>query len=221
MAQLLFTARTGGVSTDEFSSLNLGDHVGDNPADVSQNREILGKLVSQSAPVFMDQVHGDSVVEITAESRKLVTADAIITKVVGLPLVVLVADCLPILISGGSVVGAVHAGRKGILNGIISNTVLAMRNLGARELKAKIGPAICRDCYEVDLQMYENALSQSAELATSPEQHCLDLVTAAKSQLQSLGVETTSVDICTAHDTNYFSYRRDGQTGRSAGVIVL
>ena len=221
MAQLLFTARTGGVSTDEFSSLNLGDHVGDNPAAVSQNREILGNLVSQSAPVFMDQVHGDNVVEITAENRKLVTADAIITKVVGLPLVVLVADCLPILISGGSVVGAVHAGRKGILNDIISKTVLAMRNLGARELKANIGPAICRDCYEVDLQMYENALSQRAELATSPELHCLDLVAAAKSQLQSLGVETTSVDICTAHDTNYFSYRRDGQTGRSAGVIVL
>ena len=221
MAQLLFTARTGGVSTNEFSSLNLGDHVGDNPAAVSQNREILGNLVSQSAPVFMDQVHGDNVVEITAESRKLVTADAIITKVVGLPLVVLVADCIPILISGGSVVGAVHAGRKGILNDIISKTVLAMHNLGASDLKANIGPAICRDCYEVDLQMYENALSQSAELATSPELHCLDLVAAAKSQLQSLGVETTSVDICTAHDTNYFSYRRDGQTGRSAGVIVL
>ena len=221
MAQLLFTARTGGVSTDEFSSLNLGDHVGDNPAAISQNREILGNLVSQSAPVFMDQVHGDNVVEITAENRKLVTADAIITKVVGLPLVVLVADCIPILISGGSVVGAVHAGRKGILNDIISKTVLAMHNLGASDLKANIGPAICRDCYEVDLQMYENALSQRAELATSPELHCLDLVAAAKSQLQSLGVETTSVDICTAHDTNYFSYRRDGQTGRSAGVIVL
>jgi len=221
MAQILFTSREGGTSQEPFNSLNLATHVGDRSDDVAINRELLGTMLSQSAPVFMNQVHGNEVVEVSSETNLLVTADALITREPGLPLVVLTADCLPILISSSVVVGAVHAGRKGVLNGVIGRAVTAMRALGGVELVASIGPAICSECYEVDRKMYEDAIKMVPELATSPAKHCLNLLSGAKSQLESYGIKISSVDICTSHNLNFFSYRRGAKTGRSAGVIVL
>ena len=221
MAQMLFTARHGGNSEGEFSSLNLGDHVGDASEAVTNNRKILQSLLSRIEPIFMNQVHGNDVVEVDEGSLNQITADALITRKTGLPLAVLSADCLPILIKGENIVGAIHAGRKGILNGIIERTITKMRELGAKELSATIGPAICGGCYEVDIQMYLDAIEIDSNLATTPETHGLDLKKAAAGQLRSQNVSVTDLGICTAHDSNYFSYRRDGVSGRSAGVIVL
>jgi len=218
---MLFTARHGGTSTGKYSSLNLGDHVGDESADVANNRNILRKLLSRVEPVFMNQVHGNEVIEIVDNSQSKVTADALITRQTGLPIAVLSADCLPILIKGASIVGVIHAGRKGILNGIISNTISKMRTLGGEDLEATIGPAICGDCYEVDIQMYLDAIEIDPNLATKPETHSLDLKKAAAGQLDSQRVSVKDLGICTVHDSNYFSYRRDGISGRNAGVIVL
>ncbi len=221
MAQILFSARHGGVSQGEFGSLNFGDHVGDTALAVENNRKILKKLLSQVSPIFMNQVHGNEVIEVDSNSNSPVTADALITRQAGLPLAVLCADCLPILIKGSKIVGAIHAGRRGILNGIIAETISRMRALGGDNLVATIGPAICSRCYEVDLPMYLDAISHDAELATNTETHCLDLKRAARSQLSFQGVEVSDLEICTAHDSNFFSYRRDGITGRNVGVIVL
>ena len=221
MAQILFSARHGGVSQGEFGSLNFGDHVGDTALAVENNRKILKNLLSQSSPIFMNQVHGNEVIEVDSNSNSPVTADALITRQAGLPLAVLCADCLPILIKGSKIVGAIHAGRRGILNGIIAETISRMRALGGDNLVATIGPAICSRCYEVDLPMYLDAISHDAELATNIETHCLDLKRAARSQLSAQGVEVSDLEICTAHDSNFFSYRRDGITGRNVGVIVL
>lgn len=218
---MLFTARHGGTSTGKYSSLNLGDHVGDESADVANNRNILRKLLSRVEPVFMNQVHGNEVIEIVDNSQSKVTADALITRQTGLPIAVLSADCLPILIKGASIVGVIHAGRKGILNGIISNTISKMRTLGGEDLEATIGPAICGDCYEVDIQMYLDAIEIDPNLATKPETHSLDLKKAAAGQLDSQRVSVNDLGICTAHNFNYFSFRRDGISGRNAGVIVL
>lgn len=218
---MLFTARHGGTSTGKYSSLNLGDHVGDASADVANNRNVLRKLLSRVEPVFMNQVHGNEVIEIVENSQPKVTADALITRQSGLPLAVLSADCLPILIKGESIVGVIHAGRKGILNGIIERTITKMRELGGSELSATIGPAICGGCYEVDIQMYLDVIEIDPNLATTPESHCLDLKKAATGQLLSQSVSVTDLGICTAQNPNYFSYRRDGISGRSAGVIVL
>ncbi len=218
---MLFTARHGGTSTGKYSSLNLGDHVGDESADVANNRNILRKLLSRVEPVFMNQVHGNEVIEIVDNSQSKVTADALITRQTGLPIAVLSADCLPILIKGASIVGVIHAGRKGILNGIISNTISKMRTLGGEDLEATIGPAICGDCYEVDIQMYLDAIEIDPNLATKPETHSLDLKKAAAGQLDSQSVSVNDLGICTAHNFNYFSFRRDGISGRNAGVIVL
>ena len=221
MAQILFSARHGGLSQGEFGSLNFGDHVGDTALAVENNRKILKNLLSQSSPIFMNQVHGNEVIEVDSNSNSPVTADALITRQAGLPLAVLCADCLPILIKGSKIVGAIHAGRRGILNGIIAETISRMRALGGDNLVATIGPAICSRCYEVDLPMYLDAISHNAELATNTETHCLDLKRAARSQLSFQGVEVSDLEICTAHDSNFFSYRRDGITGRNVGVIVL
>ena len=221
MAQILFSARHGGVSQGEFGSLNFGDHVGDTALAVENNRKILKKLLSQISPIFMNQVHGNEVIEVDSNSNSPVTADALITRQAGLPLAVLCADCLPILIKGSKIVGAIHAGRRGILNGIIAETISRMRALGGDNLVATIGPAICSRCYEVDLPMYLDAISHDAELANNTETHCLDLKRAARSQLSFHGVEVSDLEICTAHDSNFFSYRRDGITGRNVGVIVL
>ena len=221
MAQILFSARHGGVSQGEFGSLNFGDHVGDTALAVENNRKILKKLLSQISPIFMNQVHGNEVIEVDSNSNSPVTADALITRQAGLPLAVLCADCLPILIKGSKIVGAIHAGRRGILNGIIAETISRMRALGGDNLVATIGPAICSRCYEVDLPMYLDAVSRDSELATNTETHCLDLKRAARSQLSAQGVEVSDLQICTAHDSNFFSYRRDGITGRNVGVIVL
>jgi hypothetical protein len=221
MAQILFSARHGGLSQGEFGSLNFGDHVGDTALAVENNRKILKNLLSQVSPIFMNQVHGNEVIEVDSNSNSPVTADALITRQAGLPLAVLCADCLPILIKGSKIVGAIHAGRRGILNGIIAETISRMRALGGDNLVATIGPAICSRCYEVDLPMYLDAISHDAELATNTETHCLDLKRAARSQLSFQGVEVSDIEICTAHDSNFFSYRRDGITGRNVGVIVL
>ena len=221
MAQMLFTARHGGNSEGEFASLNLGDHVGDASEAVANNRKVLQSLVSRIEPIFMNQVHGNDVVEVDEGSINQITADALITRKRGLPLAVLSADCLPILIKGENIVGAIHAGRKGILNGIIERTITKMRELGGNELSATIGPAICGSCYEVDIQMYLEAIEIDQNLATTLETHGLDLKKAAAGQLRSQKVSVTDLGICTAHDPNFFSYRRDGISGRSVGVIVL
>jgi len=221
MAQMLFTARHGGTSVGQFDSLNLGDHVGDALEAVANNRKILQNLLSRVEPKFMNQVHGNEVVEVDENSLTQVTADALITRQVGLPLAVLSADCLPILIKGENIVGAIHAGRKGILNGIIERTISKMRAAGGNELAATIGPAICGKCYEVDVQMYLDAVAIEPNLITTLESHCLDLKKAAIAQLQKAKVSVNDLGICTAHDPNFFSYRRDGISGRNAGVIVL
>jgi YfiH family protein len=221
MAQLLFTARHGGTSVGNFASFNLGDHVGDDAGAVAENRKILRGLLSQVEPVFMNQVHGNEVVEVDELSVSPITADALVTCKAGLPLTVLSADCLPILIQGRNVAGVIHAGRKGILNGIIERTISKMRTFSDTQLVATIGPAICGRCYEVDVQMYLEAIAIEPSLATSAETHCLDLKKAAFVQLQRGNVIVNDLEICTAHDPNFFSYRRDGVSGRNAGVIVL
>jgi len=221
MAQLLFTARHGGTSSGNFASFNLGDHVGDDAAAVAENRKVLRGLLSQAEPIFMNQVHGNEVVEVDELTVSPISADALVTRKAGLPLTVLSADCLPILIQGKSVAGVIHAGRKGILNGVIERTISKIRTFTDAQLEATIGPAICGICYEVDVQMYLEAIAAEPSLATTAERHCLDLKKAASVQLQRGDVSVNDLEICTAHDLNFFSYRRDGISGRNAGVIVL
>jgi YfiH family protein len=218
MARQLFTARHGGVSQGSYSSLNLGDHVGDDLTAVVANRQRLSSLLSVSQLQFMNQVHG-STIAVIDEVITTPEADALVTNQKGIALVVMVADCLPILLDGQSVIGAAHVGRKGMTNGVIANTVSQMQKLGATQISATIGPGICADCYEVSADMFEE-ISKEFPTAKAKANH-LDLRTESARQLTQLGVLVSHIDICTLESGDHFSYRRDGKTGRQCGAIVL
>lgn len=224
-----FTQRQGGVSEGPFAELNLGGHVGDAADSVAANRAVLASSldVAPDHLVFMDQCHGDGVVVTEAPWPGGVppAADAVVTAVTGLALAVLVADCAPVLLAdpGRGVVGAVHAGRPGMVSGVVPAALGAMRDLGARNIEAVVGPSVCGRCYEVPGEMREAAAAVSPESCTvswtgTP---AIDVAAGVVAQLRHLDVTVTWVAGCTREDDRLFSYRRDGQTGRTAGVVLL
>ena len=219
MARLLFTASSGGVSRDEFTSFNLALHVGDQPESVEANRYFLQSLVSTDSLVFMDQIHGNDCLVVDQVSNQTSKVDALITQQMNVGLVVQVADCLPILIEGSDVVAALHVGRRGMANGLIQNTVAQIRKLSSSKLVAMIGPGICGKCYEVDELTYEEIVKIHPQ-ADAGSRH-LDVRRASSAQLIAENIEVKSVDICTKENMNFYSYRRDGKTGRQVGVIAL
>ena len=216
-----FTNRTGGVSTGAFASLNLGLHVGDDASSVHQNRASLEKTIG---PIqFMNQVHGDRIAVIEAVTDVDPTVDALVTGIHDISLAVLVADCIPLLLTSREVVAAVHVGRRGIVNEITRKTINLMRDMGAQGIAAIIGPAICGMCYEVSQDVYEEviALHPFAESKTRQGTLALDLPAALRSVLSDEGVGIVNKFTCTFESTDHFSYRRDGVTGRQAGIISL
>jgi len=200
--------------------LNLAQHVGDDAQTVAHNRELLAKV---TGPVqFMNQVHGNEVVQV----KTLIddpTADAIITTVTGIALAVMVADCIPLLLSSTSVVGAVHVGRRGLMNSVAIKAVEAMRALGAGQIHAQLGASICGRCYEVPQELADE-VSAKHPLATSLTNNltpALDLPRALIADLVAMGVTYEASPICTLENDEYFSYRRHNITGRNAGVVWL
>lgn len=220
-----FTDVLSGVSEALFSTLNLGLHVGDDDATVRENRHLLSHELGGAPIVWMNQVHGRDVVEVDANALDSApTADAMITREPGLALAVMVADCVPVLLEDASagVVGVAHAGRPGMLAGVVPAVVEAMRDLGARSVRATLGPSVCGRCYEVPRAMYDEARSKHAASAaiTWKGTPAIDVAAGVASQLSDLGVEFDWVAGCSMEDERLFSYRRDGRTGRFAGVIV-
>lgn len=204
---------------------NLALHVGDDPAAVAARRaqleETLG--VAPAGLKFMSQVHGSAVVLMTADSPAP-EADAMVSH--GVPLAVMVADCIPVLLAGvgptGPVLAAVHAGRPGVANGIVLAAVWAMRAAGAENIRAWLGPSICGHCYEVPeaLRAEVSAVVPATYGVTSWGTPSLDLPAGAISQLAAVGVSIEFTGACTLETESLFSYRRDQRTGRFAGVLV-
>ena len=221
------TDRSGGVSRDPWSSLNLADHVGDDPADVAENRRRLAADVGVDVLATMRQVHDANVAVVDeAAGEEPPEADALVTTARGVALVVLVADCTPILLSDrrAGVVAAVHAGRKGLAAGVLPATLEVMAQLHARpnRVHAVIGPAICPEHYEVPAEMRADvaASAPGSEATTSRGTPALDIRAGLLRQLHDAGVRRLVVlPQCTAEDGRFFSHRRDGVTGRFAGVV--
>ncbi len=217
-----FTDRSGGVSQGVFTSFNLGDHVSDDPADVQANRSL---LASKFGPVqFMNQVHGSRIVIIESVTDETPTADALVTGIAGLSLAVMVADCIPLLLTSSEAVAAVHVGRRGLVNGVAVKTIELMREMGARKIRAVLGPAICGRCYEVSQDVHDEvvALHPLATARTASGTPALDLPKALKASLATEGIsEISDLQICTVESADYFSYRRDGLTGRQVGLVSL
>ncbi len=231
-ARYALTDRHGGVSGPPYDALDLGDHVGDDPAAVGENRRLLALAlgVDPARLVFMSQVHGAevAVVEHAPEpGEPPPVADALVTAEAGLALVVLAADCVPVLLADrdGGAVGVAHAGRRGLLAGIVPATLGALGALGARpdRIAALVGPAVCGACYEVPEAMADEvAAAVPAARATSRAGGAaLDLRAGVVAQLTAAGVGQVEVDPpCTVETADLYSYRRDGVTGRCAGVVV-
>ena len=235
-ARLLVTDRHGGSSRAPYAELNLGGHVGDDPALVEQNRRRLADSlgVPPGRLLFMPQVHGSAVAVVDGSwgpGRPVPEADAMVTADPSVALAVLVADCTPVLLAspeGGAagVVGVAHAGRRGMAGGVVAATVLAMRRLGAdpATTTAVVGPAICGRCYEVPMAMQAEvaAVEPASRSTTRSGTPALDVRAGVVAQLTAVGVTTIEVDpTCTAESDRLYSHRRDGVTGRFAGVACL
>lgn len=216
-----FTNRTGGASSGAFASLNLGTHVFDDLPTVLANRAL---LAAEVGPIqYMTQVHGNRVVVIEEVTDEDPTADALVTGILGISLAVQVADCIPLLLHSGESVAAVHVGRKGLVNGVALAALETMRDMGASEITAIIGPSICGNCYEVSQEIFDEvtALHPAAASRTAQGTPALDLPAALRVLLESQSIAFIDESRCTLENDDLFSYRRDGVTGRQAGIISL
>ncbi|WP_141845878.1 peptidoglycan editing factor PgeF [Humibacillus xanthopallidus] len=223
-----FTDRSAGRGTGPYAGLNLGGHVGDDPADVEANREALATAVGvpRDRLVLMNQVHGRDVVEVRGPwVGEPPEADAVVTRTPGLALGVLVADCVPLLLHdpAAGVVGAVHAGRPGMTSGIVGRAVEAMRDLGAGAISATVGPSVCGRCYEVPPQMAAEAAGVAASAAARSwtGTSAIDVASGVVEQLAAESVAVQWIPGCTRESESLYSYRRDGVTGRFAGVVTM
>ncbi len=223
----LQTTRQGGVSDAPYDSLNLGDHVGDKPLTVARNRVLLNHLLP-SEPVWLEQTHG-TVVANADNAGCLPQADACIARHSESVCVVMTADCLPVLLcdAQGSVVGAAHAGWKGMVAGVIESTVLSM-NVPTQNLMVWLGPAISQDAFEVGEEVraaFVAAQPQAASAFTTgqPGKWLADIYALARIRLNALGItQIYGGNHCTYRESEeFFSYRRDGATGRMGTFIWL
>ncbi|NAZ88604.1 peptidoglycan editing factor PgeF, partial [Kineococcus sp. T90] len=220
-----FTTRAGAGGEGPHAGLNLGDHVGDDPARVAAHREALRRAVGARRLVVPVQVHGADVVEVTGAVGPAPRSDALLTRRPGTALAVVVADCVPVLLADAAagVVAVAHAGRPGLVAGVVPAVVAAARAAGARALTAALGPAVCGRCYEVPAAMAEDvaAVVPAARATTRWGTPAVDVPAGVLAQLAEAGVPASGPGPCTVEHEDLFSYRRDGVTGRSAGVVVL
>jgi polyphenol oxidase len=220
------TTRAGGVSLPPFDSLNLGAHVGDDPVAVAANRAVL-RAHLPAEPLWLNQVHGVSVVEAGQDSAGC-EGDAAMTRVTGEVCAVMTADCLPVLLCdrAGTVVAAAHAGWRGLAAGVLEAT-LARMGVTSSEVLVWLGAAIGPAAFEVGAEVRAVFVAQHAQAATAfvphGERFMADIYALARMRLAAAGVTAVyGGGLCTYTDAaRFFSYRREGRTGRMASVIWL
>ncbi|NUR05800.1 MAG: peptidoglycan editing factor PgeF [Nocardioidaceae bacterium] len=233
--EIAFTDRHGGVSGGPYASLNLAEP-GSAAAPAAESDAVRRNVdlvvraftgAGDGAPtpsvVRMRQVHG-SEVAVADPAAATPTADGLVTRDPGVVLMVRVADCVPVLLADphAGVVGAAHAGRPGLVAGVVPATVDAMRELGARQVRAWVGPHVCGRCYEVPEQMRADVAAAVPEsfAETSWGTPAVDIGAGVRTQLERAGVQLTEVSRCTLEDDDLYSYRRQGtESGRLAGLV--
>jgi YfiH family protein len=229
-ARWSFADRTSGASRAPYDSFNLADHVGDAPADVAANRAALAASVGVDAAhlVSMAPVHGRDVgVVERGQDEPVPEVDALVTTVPGLALLVVAADCVPVLLADGEagVVGVVHAGWRGVRDDVLGAALDSMTEVGARpdHVRAVVGPAICGSCYDVPRERYDEvvAVAPTAAAVAAGGRPGLDLRAAVVSQLRSVGATVALHGGCTAESPTLYSFRRDAVTGRHGGAVAL
>jgi hypothetical protein len=227
------TLREGGVSRAPYESLNLAAHVGDRPEDVRENRQCLrASLGLPAEPLWLEQVHGSAVLDADAigvPTGAPPQADAAVTRRAGQVLAVLVADCLPVLLArrDGSAIAVAHAGWRGLAGGVLEAAVTALDSDPA-ELSAWLGPAIGPAHFEVGSEVREafcaaDPQAAQAFAANARGRWQCDLAGLARQRLHALGLDEVHGEApCTyAHPQRFYSYRRDGVTGRLAALLWI
>jgi len=221
------TTRAGGVSQAPFDSCNLGEHVGDDPAAVAENRRCLQALLG-CQPAWLTQVHGVAVVE--ADPAQVAEADASWSATPGVACAIMTADCLPVLFCdrAGSRVAAAHAGWRGLAAGVLEASVAAL-HCPADQVLVWLGPAIGPQAFEVGAEVREAFVAQHPEAAEAfvpsinPGRFMADLYRLARIRLAAIGVTAVyGGGMCTFSDAaRFYSYRRVARTGRLASLIWL
>ena len=228
--RLAFTDRFGGASRPPYGELNLGSASGPDVDGVIANFGLIASEFGVPAEhvVRVSQVHGRDVHVVRPDdalpTQPMPKADGLVTTRSDVVLAVRAADCLPVLLSGGGVIGAAHSGRKGMYVGIVPATVDAMRELGASTITAVLGPYACGNCYEVPEEMRAEVAERvpASYSETSWGTPAIDVAAGVKAQLAELGVEVVDATACTIESENLYSYRREGpESGRMAGLIKL
>lgn len=233
------TTRVGGISKHPFDGLNLGLNAGDDPADVLQNRSLLRSILPAD-PCWLKQIHGLSVSTPVTRNAFLegpFEADASVTNIPNEVLAILTADCMPVLFASksGDVIGAAHAGWRGLSSGVLENTILEMcalsKDLIPQDITAWMGPAIGPTAFEVGDDVLQAFSGQSQAILSqafrpingSPGKYWANLYLLAQDRLRTLGVEHIyGGEFCTVGDpANFYSYRRDQKTGRFASLIWI
>ena len=238
--QAVCTTRVGGVSQAPFDGFNLGDHVQDNPQAVTQNRTLLQDQLGGARPVFLSQVHGVEVAQLSATTPDGSRADACLTQAPQVACTIMVADCLPLLFTdeSGQVVAAAHAGWRGLAAGVIEHTVHAVceaAGVAPVQVCVWLGPCIGADAFEVGDEVRVAFTGQGGDASgaeryfrphpTHAGKWLADLAGLARLRLQALGLTSvagndSSPEWCTvSQHSRLFSYRRDGITGRFAVCI--
>ncbi len=224
----LISTRHGGVSQGVYASLNVGAHVGDDAKAVAHNRSIVADF-AQVPLVYLNQVHSNHVIEAINGQEVVLDADAAVDATGTVACAVMTADCLPVLFCNttGTVVGAAHAGWRGLAGGVLENTIDAM-NVPADTIMAYMGPAIGPDAFEVGQDVWDafcaNDRQQELAFVDIGESHYLaDIYALARRILLKAGVtQIYGGEFCTVLEReHFFSYRRDGQTGRMVSAIWI
>jgi len=219
------TLRSGGLSKGVFQSLNPALHVNDNSETVLANRKAIAQMLNlPSNPIWLEQVHSDRVIKID-KNTAVQQADASYTDQADVVSVVMTADCLPVLLasSDGTEIAAVHAGWRGLLAGVIANTAAMFKT---DNIIAWLGPAIGADCFEVGGEVKSSFINKSVQFSSafkqkSEEKYLADIYQLATIDLAALGItQVYGGGFCTVTDKErFYSYRRDGETGRMATFI--
>lgn len=231
------TTRIGGISREPYGDgaggggLNLGMHVGDRAEHVERNRQLL-RAHLPAEPVWLSQVHGVEVIDADAATGvgSVPIADASVSATPGVVCAIQTADCLPVLFCdiAGNVVGAAHAGWRGLVNGVLENTVAAMRVKGADEILAWLGPAIGPERFEVGQEVRDAFVAHDAAASAAftaspaqPDKYFADIYALARQRLEGVGItQCHGGGLCTVSDLRrFYSYRRDHITGRMASLI--
>jgi hypothetical protein len=221
------TGRGPAPAEDRYGADNLGLHVGDDPERVTATRHRLAERlgVGPQRLFLAEQVHGTDVEVVEGPWETVPRADAMVTRTPGTALAVMVADCVPVLLAdpAAGVVGVAHAGRTGMAAGVVPAVVAALRDLGARDLHAVVGPSVCARCYEVPAALRDEVaaavpVSASVSRTGTP---AIDVAAGVLQQLHEAGVRVGLLPGCTVERPDLFSHRRDGTTGRFAGVVAL